>query len=155
MAHICVGKLTIIGSDDGVSPGRRQAIIWNNFRTLLIRNSGTNFSEILSDIQTLPFTKIYLKMSSRKWRPFCHGLNGLILFNESHIAYKWLLSKWLWLLTVYRYFTLVTFYINQTSRSVYDTGVEGSQLHHFNIKLLQLLCVKNASDNINIDLEME
>ena len=31
MAHICVGKLTMIGSDNGLSPGRRQAIIWNNF----------------------------------------------------------------------------------------------------------------------------
>ena len=28
--HICVGKLTIVGSDDGLSPGRRQAIIWTN-----------------------------------------------------------------------------------------------------------------------------
>ena len=28
--HICVGKLTIIGSNNGLSPGRRQAIIWNN-----------------------------------------------------------------------------------------------------------------------------
>ena len=28
MTHICVGKLTIIGSDNGLSPGRRQAIIW-------------------------------------------------------------------------------------------------------------------------------
>ena len=26
--HICVNKLTIIGSDNGLSPGRRQAIIW-------------------------------------------------------------------------------------------------------------------------------
>ena len=25
--HICVSKLTIIGSDNGLSPGRRQAII--------------------------------------------------------------------------------------------------------------------------------
>ena len=28
--HICVGKLTIIGSDNGLSPGRRQTIIWTN-----------------------------------------------------------------------------------------------------------------------------
>ena len=28
--YICVGKLTIIGSDKGLSPGRRQAIIWTN-----------------------------------------------------------------------------------------------------------------------------
>ena len=28
--HICVNKLTIIGSDNGLSPGRRQAIVWTN-----------------------------------------------------------------------------------------------------------------------------
>ena len=28
VTHICVCKLTIIGSDNGLSPGRRQAIIW-------------------------------------------------------------------------------------------------------------------------------
>ena len=28
--HICVSKLTIIGSDNGLSPGRHQAIIWTN-----------------------------------------------------------------------------------------------------------------------------
>ena len=27
VTHICVGKLTIINSDNGLSPGRRQAII--------------------------------------------------------------------------------------------------------------------------------
>ena len=30
LTHICVGNLTIIGSDNGLSPGRRQAIIWIN-----------------------------------------------------------------------------------------------------------------------------
>ena len=30
VTHICVGNPTIIGSDDGLSPGRRQAIIWTN-----------------------------------------------------------------------------------------------------------------------------
>ena len=36
MTHICVGKLTIIGSDNGVSLGRRQAIISTNAGILLI-----------------------------------------------------------------------------------------------------------------------
>ena len=27
VTHICVSKLTIFGSDNGLSPGRRQAII--------------------------------------------------------------------------------------------------------------------------------
>ena len=45
--HICVGKLIIIGSDNGLSPGRRQAIIWNNAGIWLMGPLGTNFSEIL------------------------------------------------------------------------------------------------------------
>ena len=70
VTHICVGKLTIIGSDNGLSPGRRQAIIWTNTGILLIRPLGTNFSEISIGIQTLSFKKMLLKMSSVKWRPF-------------------------------------------------------------------------------------
>ena len=35
MTHICVYKLTIIGSDNGLSPGRRQPIIWTNVGILL------------------------------------------------------------------------------------------------------------------------
>ena len=34
--HVCVSELTIIGSDNGLSPGQRQAIIWTSARTLLI-----------------------------------------------------------------------------------------------------------------------
>ena len=56
VTHICVGNLTIIGSDNGLSPGRRQAIIWTSVGILLIGPLGTNFSEI----------------------PFCLGLNVLI-----------------------------------------------------------------------------
>ena len=77
MTHICVGNLTIIGSDNGLSPGRRQAIIWTNAGILLIGPLGTNFSEIVIEIHTFSFKKIHLKMSSGKWRPFCLGLNVL------------------------------------------------------------------------------
>ena len=73
--HICVGKLTIIGSDNGLSPGRCQAIIQTNAGILLIGPLGTNFSEILSEIHTLSFKKINLKLSSVKLRPFGFGLN--------------------------------------------------------------------------------
>ena len=78
VTHICVIKLTIIGSDNGLSPGRHQAIIWINAGILLIRTLGTNFSEILSEIHTFAFKKIHLKMSSGKRRPFCLGFNVLI-----------------------------------------------------------------------------
>ena len=58
--HICVGKLTIIGSDNGLSPGRRQAIIWTNAGILFIGPLGTNFSEILIEIPTFSFKKMRL-----------------------------------------------------------------------------------------------
>ena len=77
VTHICVGKLTIIGSDNGLSPGRRQAIIWTNAGILLIGPLGTNFSEILNKIQTFSLKKIRLKMSSAKCCPFRLGLNVL------------------------------------------------------------------------------
>ena len=75
--HICVSKLTIIGANNGLSPGRRQAIIWTNAGILLIGPYGTNFSEISIAILTFSFTKMSLKVSSAKWLPFCLGLNVL------------------------------------------------------------------------------
>ena len=57
VTHICVGNLTIIGSDNGLSPGRRQAIIRTNAWILLIGSLGTNFSEILVGNQTFLFRK--------------------------------------------------------------------------------------------------
>ena len=78
VTHICVSKLTLISSDNSLSPGRRQAIVWTNDGILLIRPLGTNFSEILSKIHTFSFNKMRLKVSSAKRRPFCFGLNVLI-----------------------------------------------------------------------------
>ena len=77
MTHICVSKSTSIGSDNGLSSGRHQAIIWTSAGILLIRPLGTNFSEILIGVQTFSFKKMELNMSSPKWRPFCLGLNEL------------------------------------------------------------------------------
>ena len=78
MTYICVDKLTIIGSDNGLSHGRRQAIIWTNAGILLIGPLVTNFSEIFIEIYTFSLRKMYLKMSSGKWRPFWLGLNVII-----------------------------------------------------------------------------
>ena len=77
MTHTCLSKLTIIGSDNGLTPGRRQAIIWTNAGILLIRPSGTNFNEMLIEILTFSFMKMRLNVSSAKSRPFCLGLNVL------------------------------------------------------------------------------
>ena len=57
--HICISKFTIIGSGNGLSPGRRQAIIWSNARILLIQTSGTNFSEIFIKIDAFSFKKMH------------------------------------------------------------------------------------------------
>ena len=77
VTHICVSKLAIIGSDNGLSPGRRQAIIWSKAGILLIGLFGTNIIEILIGIQKVSFKKMHLKMLSAKSRPFCFGLNVL------------------------------------------------------------------------------
>ena len=66
---------SIIGSDNVLSPGRRQTIIWTNAGILLIGPLGTNVSEILIKIHTFSFKKMYLKMLSGKWQPFCLCLN--------------------------------------------------------------------------------
>ena len=82
VTHICVIKLTIIGSDNGLSPDRRQAIFWTNTALLLIGPLGTNFSEILIEILTFSFKKRRLKVSSAKRRPFCLGLNVITMLTR-------------------------------------------------------------------------
>ena len=89
MTHICVSRLTIIGSDNGLPPDRRQAIIWTNAGILLIGPLGANFSEILIEILIFSFKKMRLKVSSAKRRPFCLGLNVL---NDKMFYYKILWS---------------------------------------------------------------
>ena len=75
-AYMC--KLAIIDSDNGLFPGRCQAIIWTNAGMLLIGSWGPNFSQLLIKMYTFPFKKMHLKMSSVKWQPFCLILNVLI-----------------------------------------------------------------------------
>ena len=62
-----------IGSDNDLSPIRRQAIIKTNAASLSISLFGTIFNEILIKIQTFSFTKMHLKLSSAKF------LSGAIL----------------------------------------------------------------------------
>ena len=47
VTQICVSELTINGSDHGLSPIRRQAIIQTYAGILFIQTLRTNFSEIL------------------------------------------------------------------------------------------------------------
>ena len=87
---ICIGKLTIIGSNKDLSPGQHQAIMGTNVRILLTEPLGINFSEILVRIQTFSFKKMHLKMSSGKWRPSCLGLDVL----RKREKYTWCCCQW-------------------------------------------------------------
>ena len=82
VTHICVSQLTIIGSDNGLSPGRRQAIIWTNAGILLIGPLGTNLSEtprfihastydILSRPQCVKYCYVLFRSSSGY---LCHSV---------------------------------------------------------------------------------
>ena len=105
VTRICVGNLTIIGSDNYLSPGRRHAIIWTDAGILLIGPSKTDFNKIIhfhsrklenvlliarfmgptwgpsgADMTQVgprwaPWT--LLSGSSARWRPFCLGLHVL------------------------------------------------------------------------------
>ena len=65
------------GSGNGLLPVRRQAITWTNAGLLSIGPLGMNFSEILIEVYTFSFKKMWLKMLSVKWRPFCPGVDEL------------------------------------------------------------------------------
>ena len=118
VAHICISELIIIGSDNGLSPGRHQAIIWTNAGILLIRTLGTNVSEILGIIHSFSFSKMHLKMSSAKWRVFGLSLNELTLqmlrseqsgqiWSIPWLPMPWFLASpghqqpWYWLLVIW------------------------------------------------------
>ena len=101
--HICIIKLTLIGLDNGLSPGRHQAIIWTNAGILLIGPLVTIFREILMKIYSFLFKKMHLKMSSGKWLPFCLGLNVLThSFQEifCNIEFVWTLVQIMTILLV-------------------------------------------------------
>ena len=77
MTHISVGKLTSIASDNGLSPWRRQAIIFTNAGILLIWPLGTKFNKILIGIQTFSFKKMHLKKVVCEMASICLSLNVL------------------------------------------------------------------------------
>ena len=51
VTRICVGKMTTVRSDNVLSPGPHQGIIWTNAGILLIKHLGTNFIAMLIEIQ--------------------------------------------------------------------------------------------------------
>ena len=70
MTNICLSKLAIIGSENGLLPDRRQAIIWINAEILLNRPLGTNFNRTsYIFIQENAFEKVVCKTASILPRP--------------------------------------------------------------------------------------
>ena len=63
--HICISKLTIIGSDNGLSPRRHQTIIWTNAAVLFIWPLGPKF------IQENAFQIVVCEMEAILSRPDC------------------------------------------------------------------------------------
>ena len=58
-----------MGSDNGLSPGRHQTIIWTNAGILLIGPLGTNLCEFL--IQENTFESVVCEMLAILFRPQC------------------------------------------------------------------------------------
>ena len=71
MAHICVSKLINIGSDNGVSAGRHQVIIWNNAGILLVGPLETSLCKTIIEVHNISLKKMV------KWRPFYLDLSVL------------------------------------------------------------------------------
>ena len=90
--HICVSKLIIISSDNGLSPSQHQTIIWTNAGILLIRPLGRNFSDILIEIHIFLFKEMHLKMLSARWQAFCLSLNELSMLSKEPLQLIWRLS---------------------------------------------------------------
>ena len=87
MTHICASKLTTSGSDNALSPGLRQAIIWTKAGILSTGPLRTHFSEIFIEIHIAPFRKMHLNVSV-KWQPFCLSVNWKLLV-ESLAVIGW------------------------------------------------------------------
>ena len=70
VTHICVGNLPIIGSDNGLSPDRRQAIIWTNagIRNKFQWNFNQNYNIF---IQENAFENVVWKTAAILSRPQC------------------------------------------------------------------------------------
>ena len=102
MTHNYVSKLTIINLDNGLSSGRRQAIIWSNAGILLIRPIRINFNEIWIEIHTFHSRQFIWKCRLENgvhfvlvWRKmyqtaYCHTKN---FFMTDHVL-SWFEVNW-------------------------------------------------------------
>ena len=100
--YICVSKLTIIASDNGLSPDRCQAIIWYNAGILSIGLLGTNFGEILIDILTFSaLESVVCEMWAILSRPQCVNYHSISKIPTLSIGtLHWYNLSWQWLILV-------------------------------------------------------
>ena len=99
--HICISKLTIIGSDNGLLPGWCKAIIWTIARILLLGPLGTNISEIFNQnsyifIQENAFENVVWKMAAILLWPWCDKLKARIwrhIYTMTITTYSWVPLK--------------------------------------------------------------
>ena len=106
VTHICVSKLTIIGSDNGLAPGRRQATIWTNAGILLICTPRNKLQRNLNQnscifIQGNAFEIVVGKMVAILSRPqfdtshhWCRESTGLSVSPHSYIKIMRKLFSW-------------------------------------------------------------
>ena len=89
VTHICVGRL---GHDNGLSSGRRQAIIWTNVG-ILIGLLGTNFNEIEIGIFEKAFENVIREIAAilsrfkcvKRKSPCIGGMKFISLLLQSRI----------------------------------------------------------------------
>ena len=103
VTHICIGKLTILGSDNGLLPGWRQAIIWTNAVFLSTGPLRTYFSEYLSKNTTIfieenAHESVACEMASILSRPQCVKqkwlqTNHWVCYMGHDSSVAWLVNK--------------------------------------------------------------
>ena len=84
VTHICVDHIAIIGSDNGLWPGRRQAIIWTIIGILLIEPLGTKYQWIFHQnynifCQENAFENVFRKLVAILSRPQWDNCSCLVL----------------------------------------------------------------------------
>ena len=96
VTHICISNLTIIGSNNGLSPGRRQAIVWTNTGKLFIRTIGKNSVKFQSKFRHFhkknAFENVIWKITAILFHPQCvNGRGPCTLLPVPILTAVWLL----------------------------------------------------------------
>ena len=110
-AYVRFSSRFIFGSDNGLSPIRRQSITWSNADLLSNGPAGTNQRGILIEIQTFPLKKMHIKIVSKmnknlvfvfqssatlNWRDFMMTLsNGNIFRVTGPLCGEFIGDRWI------------------------------------------------------------